>query len=111
MRYALLVYNDPAKLSTLDDSERAVMQADYAAIDGLRGVISRLRLKEIETATTVRLEDTKTIVTDGPFADTKEVFGGLFLIEADNLNGALEIAAKIPAARLGGCVEIRPVFE
>jgi hypothetical protein len=111
MRYALLVYNDRARVEALDEAQRAAMAADYNAIDGIAGVVSRLRLKDIETATTVRSEQGKMLVTDGPFANTKEVFGGLFLVEADNLDGALEIAAKIPSTSLGGCVEIRPVFE
>jgi hypothetical protein len=57
----------------------------------------------------VRVQGAETLVTDGPFANTKEVFGGYFLFDADNLDAALEIAARIPAARLGGAVEIRPV--
>ena len=66
-------------------------------------------LHPVETATTVRVQDGQTLVTDGPFADTKEVFAGFYLIEADDLDQATEIAARIPAARIGGSVEIRPV--
>ena len=69
------------------------------------------RLKPVETATTVRVADGEALITDGPFADTKEVFGGFYLLEADDLDGALEIAARIPAARLGGSVEVRPIVE
>jgi hypothetical protein len=64
----------------------------------------------VETATTVRVADGEALITDGPFADTKEVFGGFYLLEADDLDGALEIAARIPAARLGGSVEVRPIM-
>ena len=55
--------------------------------------------------------DGRSLITDGPFADTKEVFGGFYLLEADDLDGALDFAARIPAARLGGCVEVRPLVE
>ena len=63
----------------------------------------------METATTVRVQDGQTLVTDGPFADAKEIFAGFYLVEADDLDRATEIAARIPAARIGGSVEIRPV--
>ena len=63
------------------------------------------------TATTIRLADGKPLVTDGPFADTKEVFGGFYLLEADDLDEATEMAARIPVLRLGGTVEIRPLMS
>jgi hypothetical protein len=59
----------------------------------------------------VRVDNGSTLTTDGPFAETKEALGGYYLIEADNLDAALEVAARIPAARLGGAVEVRPVVE
>ena len=64
-----------------------------------------------ETATTVRVQDGKTLTTDGPFAETKEALGGYYLFEADDLDAAIELAARIPAARMGGAVEVRPVVE
>jgi hypothetical protein len=67
-------------------------------------------LQPVTTATTIRLADGKQLVTDGPFADTKEVFGGYYLYEADNLDQATEMAARIPALRLGGSIEIRPIM-
>ena len=66
-------------------------------------------LHPVETATTVRVHDGQMLVTDGPFADTKEIFAGFYLLEADDLDQATELAARIPAARSGGSVEIRPV--
>ena len=66
-------------------------------------------LHPAETATTVRVQDGRTLVTDGPFADTKEILAGFYLVEAENLDAATEIAARIPAARIGGSIEIRPV--
>jgi hypothetical protein len=68
-----------------------------------------MQLQPAETATSVRVAGGRTLMTDGPFADTKEVLGGLFLIEAANLDEAIELAARIPAARFGGTVEVRPV--
>jgi hypothetical protein len=59
----------------------------------------------------VRVEDGQTLTTDGPFAETKEQLGGFYMLEADNLDTALEVAARIPAARMGGAVEVRPVVE
>jgi hypothetical protein len=66
-------------------------------------------LQPAETATCVRVAGGRTLMTDGPFADTKEVLGGLFLLEAANLDEVLEVAARVPATRFGGVVEVRPV--
>ncbi len=68
-------------------------------------------MQPVETATTVRVKEGQTLTTDGPFADTKEVFGGFYLLEADDLDQAIEVAARIPAARLGGSIEVRPIVE
>ena len=65
------------------------------------------QLQPPTTATTVRVDDGKTLTTDGPFAETKEVLGGYYLVEADDLDGAIEVAARIPAARMGGSIEVR----
>ena len=64
-----------------------------------------------ETATTVRVEDGKTLTTDGPFVAVKEALGGYFFFDADDLDAAIELAARVPAARMGGAVEVRPVVE
>ena len=89
--------------------EREANHREYLDIKKLPGVVGGASLHPVETATTVRVQGGQTLVTDGPFADTKEVFGGFYLIEADDLDQATEIAARIPAARIGGSVEIRPV--
>jgi hypothetical protein len=68
-------------------------------------------LGELSTSTTVRVSDGETVTTDGPFAETKEYLGGFYLIEADNIDDAIEFASKIPAARTGGAIEVRPVVE
>ena len=81
------------------------------AINQTEGVSPGLQLDEPETATTVRVEDGKTLTTDGPFAEIKEAIGGFMFFEADDLDAAIELAARIPAARLGGAIEVRPVVE
>jgi hypothetical protein len=111
MRYAVLIYEKPGAYDPFDDEERRAVSAEYLELAGDARVVGGARLQPVETATTVRVQDDRSLVTDGPFADTKEVFGGFYLLEADDLDGALEFASRIPAARLGGCVEIRPLVE
>ena len=107
MHYALLIYERPANYEGLSDDERTAMTAEYMAV-GEQSVGSA-HLQPTSMATTVRVADGETLVTDGPFADTKDVFGGYYVIEADDLDSAIALAAQVPAARFGGCVEIRPV--
>jgi hypothetical protein len=111
MQYAMLIYEKPGAYDPFSVEEREAVSAEYVAIREDRGIVGGARLKPIVTATTVRVVDGETLVTDGPFADTKEVFGGLFLFEADDLDAAIELASRIPAARLGGSVEVRPLDE
>ena len=111
MKYALLIYTKPGSMDGFSDDERKAITAEYFAVSGDPSVLSGEQLMPIETATTVRVNDGQTLTTDGPFADTKEVFGGFFMLEADDLDKALEVAARIPAARLGGAVEVRPTVE
>ena len=81
------------------------------AISELPGVFGGAQLEPATSTTTVRVADGRTLTTDGPFAETKEALGGFYLFEAPNLDDAIEIAARIPAARLGGAVEVRPLVE
>lgn len=111
MKYALLIYTNPGSLDGLDDSERAAVTAEYFAVGSEPACVGGDQLQPIETATTVRVQDGEMLTTDGPFADTKEVFGGYYVFELDNLDAALEVAARIPAARMGGSVEVRPLVE
>jgi hypothetical protein len=111
MRYALLIYAKPGSHDALPEDEQRAAFGEYMALNEHPGVVASVRLKPVETATTVRVEGGETLVTDGPFADTKEVFGGYYVLEADHLDAALEVAARIPAARLGGSVEVRPVED
>jgi hypothetical protein len=111
MQYALLIYRRPDDHDGLSDEQRKAVSGEYYALREDLRVVGGAALHPVENATTVRIKDEETIVTDDPFADTKEVFGGWYLVEADDLDGALEIAARIPALRLGGSVEVRPVVE
>ena len=115
MQYVLLIYQGTTptptspEWSALSDDEQQAIYADYGALNQTPGVTPGLPLGLPEDATTVRVEGGKPLVTDGPFVDTKEAIGGFLVLEADDLDAAIELAAKVPAARLGGAIEIRPV--
>jgi hypothetical protein len=109
MQYALMIYAEPGYHEALPDEERAAARAEFLALAEDARCVGRVQLQPAETATCVRVSGGRTLMTDGPFADTKEVLGGLYLVEAGNLDEAIELAARIPAARLGGTVEVRPV--
>ena len=111
MQYALLIYTRPGDLEEMSDEERQSVTAEYFAIRDLPGCVGGGQLQPVETATTVRVADGQSLITDGPFADTKEAFAGYYLFERDNLDEVLEIAAKVPAARLGGSVEVRALVH
>jgi hypothetical protein len=111
MQYAMLIYVKPGSFEDLDAAEREAVSREYFAIRDEPGCIGGAQLQPVETATTVRVHDGQTLTTDGPFADTQEVFGGYYLFELDNLDAALQIAANIPAARMGGSVEVRALVE
>ncbi|MCE3551041.1 YciI family protein [Pseudonocardia sp. RS11V-5] len=108
MRYALLIHELPGAYDGFDDAQRTAITAEYTALRDDERVLSGERLQPVSTATTVRAGG---LLTDGPFADTKEVFGGFFLVEAPDLDSALELAGRVPAVRLGGSVEVRPLAE
>src|SRR6202050_5690801 len=104
MQYALMIYSDPGRYEALPEAERAPVSAEFAALADDAAAVSAVHLQPAETATCVRVAGGRTLMTDGPFADTKEVLGGLYLLEAANLDEAIELAARIPAARFGGVV-------
>ncbi|MEV0612832.1 YciI family protein [Nonomuraea sp. NPDC050404] len=111
MRYALMIYAEPGYLEALPEAEREATYAEYFALTDEGSYVGATQLQSAETATCVRVSGGRTLMTDGPFADTKEVLGGFCLVEADNLDEAIELAARIPAARHGGTVEVRPVMR
>jgi hypothetical protein len=111
VKYALMIYDLPDTYSNMAEDEFNSTMGEYAAISAEDAVYGGAQLQPTTTATTVRVQDGETLTTDGPFAETKEILGGFFLVEADDVDGALEIASRIPAARLNGSVEVRPIVE
>ena len=109
MRYAVLIYDKPGSYESLAPDEFEKVMAEYGPITDDPAVRGGARLAPVHTATTVRVQGGETLLTDGPFADTKEVFGGFYLIDVPDLDAALQFAARIPSARLGGAVEVRPI--
>src|SRR5262245_47574396 len=118
MKYMLLIHQvdaptpfDQEAWGRLSEHEQQAIYADYKAINETPGVTPGQGLQPPETATTVRVQNGQTLTTDGPFVAVKEALNGFLVYEADDLDAAIELAARIPAARLGGAVEVRPVQE
>jgi hypothetical protein len=117
MKYMLLIHQGDTPLpgspewDRLSPEEQHAVYSDYEAVNQAPGVSPGLWLQPPEAATTVRVEDGKTLVTDGPFVEVKEALGGYLVLEADDLDAAIELASRIPAARMGGAVEVRPIVE
>jgi hypothetical protein len=113
MKYVLQIYSGGAlaEFEQLSEDEQNAIVREYLAIRETPGVIGGQQLQPTETATTVRVENGQTLLTDGPFVEAKEHLGGFILVDTDDLDSALEIAARIPAARMGGAVEVRPLVE
>jgi hypothetical protein len=117
MKYLLLIHqgSTPTPRSeeweSLPEDEKNAVYAAYKSINETPGVTSGLQLQPPEMATTVRVQDGTTLTTDGPFVELKEAVGGYLLFEADDLDAAIELAARIPAARMGGAIEVRPIVE
>ncbi|MGH2883978.1 MAG: YciI family protein [Solirubrobacteraceae bacterium] len=111
MQYAILIYDRPGAYEALSPGEFERVMAEYGPITEDPAVRGGAQLQPVATATTVRVSDGETLTTDGPFAATKEVFGGYYVIEVDDLDQALAFAARIPSARMGGAVEVRPIVD
>jgi hypothetical protein len=112
MKYALLIYEpSPGSHEVLPKEQYEAEFAEYVALSHDSRYVDGAQLQPIATATTVRVADGETLTTDGPFADTKEVFGGFYIFDADGLDEAIELAARVPVARNGGSVEVRPLAE
>jgi hypothetical protein len=114
MRYLLLIYTDQESPDTRSADERRTMHEAYSAftqeIADSGELLGGEALQGLETATTVRVRGGKTAATDGPFAETKEVLGGYYLVDCKDLDRAIEVAARIPGAALGS-IEVRPIAE
>ena len=118
MKYLLLIHqgttptpNDPDAWGKLSQEEQNAVYAAYKSINETPGVTPGEQMQPPELATTVRVENGKTLITDGPFVAVKEALGGYLFFEADDLDAAIELAARMPAASMGGAVEIRPLKE
>jgi hypothetical protein len=111
MKYALLIYSAPGSWEELSEAEQRQSHAEYMALNDEPAVVGGEQLQAIDVTTTVRVNDGETLTTDGPFAETKEILGGFYLLDAADLDAAIEIASRIPAARQGGAVEVRPIVE
>jgi hypothetical protein len=114
MKYLLLIHSGGeawANYDSLSDEEQEGILREYLALGQAPGVGDHHQLHPADTATTVRVQDGRTLTTDGPFIEAKEALGGYFVYEADNLDAAIDFAARIPAARMGGAIEVRPIVE
>jgi hypothetical protein len=119
MKYVLLIHQgdaptpySPEEWAKLSEDEQQSVYRDYQAINETPGVTpADVQLQPPEAATTVRVDNGKTLTTDGPFVAVKEALGGWLVYETGNLDSAIELASRIPAARMGGAVEVRPVVE
>jgi hypothetical protein len=116
MKYMLLIHQGDTPLpgteewDRLSEDEQKQVYADYQAVNQTPGVTpGDVRMAPPETATTVRVDGGETLTTDGPFVAVKEALGGYLFFEADDLDAAIELASRIPAARMGGAIEIRPL--
>lgn len=114
MQYLLLIYDEEAKLDAMTKEESGAFLQEYGSFT--EGVVKSGKFKagealqSVKTATTVRVREGKTLTTDGPFAETREQLGGFYLIEANNLDEAIAIAARIPSAKIGS-IEVRPIMK
>jgi len=118
MKYMLLIHqgttptpNDPDAWAKLSQDEQNAVYAAYKALNENPAVTSGVQMQSPETATTVRVQDGRTLTTDGPFAELKEAIGGYLFFEADDLDAAIALPATIPAASMGGAIEVRPIVE
>jgi hypothetical protein len=113
MKYMMLINLGPRARdwANMPEDEKQRVAAGWQAVNETPGLTPGNQLQPPETATTVRVEDGKTLTTDGPFVETKEALDGYCMFEADDLDAAIEMASRIPAASMGGAVEIRPIAE
>jgi len=115
VEYVLLIYQGTTPLpgtpgwGALSEDEQKAIYAGYGELNQTPGLTPGLPLGQVEGATTVRVQDGKPLITDGPFVGTKEAIGGYFVGEAEDLDAAIAVAQKVPASRLGGAIEVRPV--
>jgi hypothetical protein len=114
MKYLCLIYDEEKRVGSMSKSESDAFMGEYSAfteeVKKSGHYLGGEALQPVQTATTIRIRNGKMSTTDGPFAETKEQLGGFYLLEARDLNDAIQVASKIPSARLG-CIEVRPVVD
>jgi len=110
VKYLLMIYGSEEAWKALSDEEKHARLREYEAVASDSAVVGGAQLQSPDTATMVRVNDGETLTTDGPFAETKEQLGGYFVVECDDLDQAIELAARVPAAR-GAGVEVRPIVD
>jgi hypothetical protein len=115
MRYLCLGYHDEKIWQGLSEDDRAaLLEETFAYEDLLRSgghVTGGIGLQGAQAASTLRFQNGRMSITDGPFAETKEQLGGVMVLEANDLNHAIQLMSKLPCMRVGGCLEIRPINE
>lgn len=111
MRYVLLPYVNADERARTSEDERRRINTEILSILERPDVSGWLRLHDLDSATTVRYEKGRTLLTDGPFVDSKDYLGGLIIVEAENLDGALAVASELQERRCAGAIEVRPVLE
>jgi hypothetical protein len=113
VQYAILIYSDEARdtFDSLPEADQQAIMGEYFALSESSAAVGGAQLQPGATATTVRVDNGNVLTTDGPYAETKELLGGFYLVEVEDIDAALEFAAKVPAARMGGLVEVRPLVE
>jgi hypothetical protein len=117
MQYMLLIHQGSTPLppspewDSLPEAEKGAVYGAYKTINETLGVTSGVRMQPPEQAVTVRVKDGRTLTSDGPFVEIKEALGGYLFFEANDIDAAIALAARVPAARMGGAVEVRPLVE
>jgi hypothetical protein len=111
MKYAVLIYGSPDAFEGMSEDERQAVYGEYLDLIGALGVRGSAQLQPVTTAVTVRVREGKMLTTDGPFPEMKEYFAGFYIFEAESRDAAVEFAVRLPAARMGGAVEVRPIVQ
>jgi hypothetical protein len=111
LRYALLAYRDAEVRDRRPETEQRRIDTAVAEVLARPNVTGWLRLRDVESATTVRSAQGKTLLTDGPFVDSKEYLGGFIVVEEENLDGALSVARELQQLTAAAAIEVRPVLE
>jgi hypothetical protein len=111
VKYAVLIYGAPDQFEGMSEEEVRAVYGEYLELTGAPGVEGSVQLQPVASAVTVRMRDGQVLTTDGPFPEMKEYFAGFYLLEADSREEAVEFAARLPAARMRGAIEVRPLAE